>query len=633
MGNRRELRGLDLNIWLLAGATGIVTQLWLLYFNPVSPLLHGMGFLATVVFLTFVRLSARNLPTEGRHRVPWYDWLFAFSAFIPFLYAAGDYSLFVRRAAVPNPIDVWMGILAVALLFEAGRRATGLFLPALGLLGCAYALSSFVVPYEWGIAPTLTLRRVVGTLYMTELGLFSEPTQVALRWIFLFILFGQALSLAGGLQFFERLAIGVAGHRRGGPAYVSVLSSALIGTVSGSNVANVMMGGQFTIPLMIRVGYGRIHAAAIEAVSSTGGALTPPIMGAAALIMAELTSTPYAKVIAAAALPAILYYVAIATFVWGFTLRLGISAQGTREPLNVFELLAGFWYVPVSMGWLMWRVIQFYPLEHAAIQATGIAVLGGLITSFRSFSLPALKAALASFTDGLIEVALACGVSGVLVGVILVTGIGIELSGTIVALGKESLIIALFATMFVVIILGMAVPGIAAYIIAASVAAPPLAELGVPILAAHIFIFYFSLFAGLTPPVALTVFAAAGIAKSDPMATAVAAVKIAAPAYLLAYFVVLQPELLLLRGDVAAILHTFATAMLGVFSFAIGCSGAWFRKLGRFPRGLLVFSGVLLIHGSLLTDVIGLMAVMAIGAANWHQAQSDAEGHREPSTL
>ena len=612
MTNRRELAGADLLLWLGIGFVALLVQLWLLYLNPISPLLHAMGFLSIVMALTFLRYAPRKLPAGASQRVPWYDWLLAAACLVLLVHANTDYAQYVRRAAIPRPMDVWIGLFFVALLLEAGRRAMGLILPLIGIAAMAYALSGLIIPESWDFGPTLSLRRVVGTLTMTELGLFSEPTQVALRWIFLFVAFGQALALIGGDVFFERVSIRLAGGLRGGPAYISVISSALFGTVSGSNVANVMMGGQVTIPLMAKVGYGKTRAAAIEAVASTGGALTPPVMGAGALIMAEMANVPYSGIVASAVLPAILFYVAVTAYVYGATVKLGIGAGDMREETPAWRITLAYWPVLVGLVWLIWQIVDAYPLEHAALQATAIILVGGLITSRASYTLARLRDALAGLIDGTLEIGLACAISGILVGVILVTGLGIELSSVVISLGQSSLLLALVATMLVVMLLGMAVPGIAAYIIAASVCAAPLAELGVPLIAAHMFIFYFSLFAGLTPPVALTAFAAAGIAGSDPFRTGFLATAIAAPAYLLAYFMVLQPQLLLLGGSTGEITLAFISAFIGVTAFGLGVAGAIFAPLGTAARVALILAGVALVDAGLLTDVVGLAVVLVV---------------------
>jgi TRAP transporter 4TM/12TM fusion protein len=610
--NRRNLAGADLQLWLGIGFVALLVQLWLLYLNPISPLLHALGFLSIVMALTFLRYAPRKLAAGASQRVPWYDWLLAAACLVLLVHANTDYAQYVRRAAIPRPMDVWIGLLFVALLLEAGRRAMGLILPMIGIAAMAYALAGLVIPESWDFGPTLSLRRVVGTLTMTELGLFSEPTQVALRWIFLFVAFGQALALIGGDVFFERLSIRLAGGMRGGPAYISVISSALFGTVSGSNVANVMMGGQVTIPLMAKVGYGKTRAAAIEAVASTGGALTPPVMGAGALIMAEMANVPYASIVASAVLPAILFYVAVTAYVYGATSKLRIGAGDMTEDTPAWRITLAYWPVLVGLVWLIWQIVDAYPLEHAALQATAIILVGGLITSRASYTWAKLRDALAGLIDGTLEIGLACAISGILVGVILVTGLGIELSSVVISLGQSSLLLALIATMLVVMLLGMAVPGIAAYIIAASVCAAPLAELGVPLLAAHMFIFYFSLFAGLTPPVALTAFAAAGIAGSDPFRTGFLATAIAAPAYLLAYFMVLQPQLLLLGGTTAEIALAFVSAFIGVTAFGLGVAGAIFAPLGTAARVALILAGVALVDAGLLTDVVGLAVVLVV---------------------
>jgi TRAP transporter 4TM/12TM fusion protein len=604
--NRRQLRGFDSAVFSIGAAALLFGQLYLLYLAPISPLLHGLLFLSTIMALSFIKLAMLPIRGERGHSVPIYDYALAALALVPLLYAYQDYNAYVRRATLPNQTDVAMGILLVVLLLEAGRRSLGWILPILGGLAFLFAISGLVIPAEWGFAPRISLRRVVGTMTMTEIGLFSEPLQVALCWIFIFIVFGVALAVAGGLVFFEKVSIKVAGGVRGGPAYISVISSALFGTVSGSNVANVMSTGQMTIPLMTRVGYGRLYAGAIESVSSTGGALTPPVMGAAALIMAELANTPYLSVIASATLPAILYYIAIVMFVYAVTIKRGIAHDPQSVPDTGWQLLARYWIILLGIGWLLYRIISFYPLEHAALQASAILLIGALIYNREAFRPAAMQRTVNAVADGAIDITLACGVSGLLVGVILVTGLGIELSSTVVRLGETSLLLALIATMVVTIILGAAVPGIAAYIIAASVVASPLSQLGVPLLAAHMFIFYFSLFSGLTPPVALTAFAAASISGADPLRTAFVATTAALPAYLLAFFFVYQPELLLLAGSATDIVLVFATTAVGVAMMGLGGGGAIFVTLRMWERLALFAAGIALVEGSMFTDSIGI---------------------------
>lgn len=612
--NRRELQGFDAAIFSLGAVALLAGQIYLLYLAPISPLLHGLLFLSVIMALGFLKLSAVPIRSPRGHRVPIWDYALAAIALVPLAYAMVDFNAYVRRATLPNPTDVNVGLLLIVLLLEAGRRSIGWILPVIGALAVLYAVSNLFLPMEWGIAPRVSLRRVVGTMTMTEIGLFAEPVQVALRWIFIFIVFGVALTIAGGMTFFEKISIKAAGGVKGGPAYISVVSSALFGTVSGSNVANVMSTGQMTIPLMKRVGYGPLYAGAIESVASTGGALTPPVMGAAALIMAELANTPYLGIIASATLPAALYYLAIGAFVFAVTARMNIVSDPLTVPETGVHLLGRYWIVLVGVGWLLWRIISFYPLEHAALQASAILLFGALLYDPRAFLPRSLQQHVDSIATSAIDITLACGVSGLLVGVILVTGIGIELSSAVVRLGETSLLLALVATMTVTIILGAAVPGIAAYIIAASVTATPLAELGVPLLAAHMFIFYFSLFSGLTPPVALTAFAAAGISGADPLRTAVVATIAALPAYLLAYFFVFQPELLLLQGDAVDILRVAMTTAVGMVMMGFAGGGAILVRLMAWERLALFAGGVGLVDGGVMLDVAGVgLAALVVG--------------------
>ena len=589
---------------LVAGAILFVAvQLFLLYLRPISPLLHGIFFVTGLTAFAFLTLPAR---AGGRPNgtVPWYDYVLALLALVALIHPLLDYGAFVRRSAVTSTADLWVGLLMIALLLEATRRATGLILPVLALCFMLFAAATALgvdIPYF----PTLSIRRLIGTLYITELGIFSEATQVAVRWIFIFLVFGQCLLLAGGQTFFTEVSFKAIGNRRGGPAYMAVISSALFGTLSGSNMANVMTTGQFTIPLMKRAGYSPTMAGAIESVASTGGALTPPVMAAGALIMAEMTGTPYLRVIEAALIPAILFYASLFVYVWGITQRTTVVVVPREtEPENWSRLLVQYWPVLAGLGWLIWRIVTFFPLEFAGLEASAVLAVGALFTNRKAFNLQNLRNLLLGLIQGTRDVGLACACAGILVGVILVSGAGVELSQLVITIGKDNLLIALVLTMIVTMILGMGVPGIAAYIIAATVVASSLSQLGVPVLGAHLFIFYFSLFAGITPPVALTAFAAAGLAGGDPFRTGFQSMVLALPTYLVAFFFIYQPEMLLV-GEPLQIARATFTATIGVSAFALGTSGYLFGPISVPTRIVLVVAGLAFIDSGLLTNLVG----------------------------
>jgi len=579
----RDLRGAGAAVFTAASTLLIAGQFWALYVEPVSPLLHAQVFLAAVLGLGFLLLPHRR---GAGGTVPWHDWGLAALSLVPATHAARDFPAFVRRTVLTSELDIAMAVLLVALLFEVCRRSIGLVLPALALAFLAYALSGNVPAIGEAGVPAISVRRLAGTLYVAELGIFSEPIQVAVRWIFIFLLFGAFLILAGGKEFFGALALSLNRRRRGGPAYVAVGSSAMFGMLSGSNVANVMTTGQFTIPLMRRAGFPAVRAAAIESVASTGGALTPPIMAAGALIMAEFTGRPYFDIVAAATIPAALFYLGVVVYVSGLTRRLALVGPGPDDGAageSAGRLLLRHWPIPLALGWLVFRIADFYPVDRAGLEAI-VPLLAGILVQRRAALAPSrLFEALRGFVAPLVHIATACATAGILVGVILLTGAGVELSGALIAVGGESLVLALVLTMVVTIVLGMGVPGIAAYVIASSVIAAPLAALGVAPLAAHMFIFYVSLFAGLTLPVALTAFAAAGIAGTPPFRTAWAAMTMALPAYAIAYAFVLAPELLM-QADASTTAYRAAVCAAGVALFACGTAGYLRRRLRPWER-------------------------------------------------
>ena len=608
----RSLEGWSLAIYQTIATAMLLAQLYFLYLAPISPYLHGLFFLTGILILTFLRNAGWRGAAVGGRIHPADIGLCLFSI-VPLIYILQDFIGFVRRGSVPMSTDILIGVLFIALLIEAGRRVVGWILPVLALIAIAIALSALVLPSAFQIAPELSLRRVVGAIFQTELGIFSEPTQVAMRWIFLFLVFGQCLLLAGGQKFFIELAMSIAGKLRGGPAYMSVITSALFGTLSGSNMANVMVTGQFTIPWILRAGYSRTQAAAIESVSSTAGALTPPIMGAGALIMAELTGTPYSQVILAAILPAVLYYIALGAYTYGLTKRMDVEIieQPLTEP--VLKLCLRYWPVIAGLGWLVYQIVSMYPLERAVLEASAILLIGGLTSNAAAYTLQNGRDRVSDLAAQTVDIGLACALSGILIGVTLITGWGVETASLILGLGDWSVLLAMFATMVVTIVLGMGTPGVAAYIITASVVAAPLGDLGLFILGVHLFIFYFSNFAGITPPVALTAFAAAGIAKSNPFRTGFLAMVMALPTYIVAYAMVLRPELLM-QGAWTDIAYATASTALGVIMFALGSSGTLVGKSSWPERIVSVVAGLMLIDERLSTDIasMGIISVLLI---------------------
>lgn len=612
MSNRRRLTGVAAGVLFVLASVLVCGQFWFLYYRPVSPLFHGQLFLACLLSLSFLLFKPK---AGGSDSVPWYDWSLAFAALVPAAWAVHDFGAFVHRTALTLQTDIWMAALLVVVLLEACRRTIGPVLPILAIGFLLYALSG-QIPFlnDLGM-PSISLRRLAGTLYIMELGIFSQALQVAVRWIFIFLLFGAFLLMAGGDVFFSELGRQLNRSRKGGPAYVAISSSALFGMLSGSNMANVMTTGQFTIPLMRQAGYPPRTAAAIESVASTGGALTPPIMAAGALIMAEFTSRPYFDIIAAASIPAALFYLGLFIYVRGATERLDIRVVDAPDGNagGAWRLILRNWPILLSIGWLVYRIANFYPVERAGLEAIVPLMLGILINNRAALYPRAIAERLTGFIASLIEVGSACAASGVLIGVILMTGIGIELSQFMVGLGQENLLLVLFLTMIVTLVLGMGVPGIAAYVIAAAVVAGPLTQLGVPAIAAHLFVFYFALFAGLTPPVALTAFAAAGIARSPPFSTGVKSMILALPAYLVAYAFVLEPALLLEDADPLQIAYQCVICAAGVTLFAAGTSGYLVRPLNGVTRIVACGLGVAFVYPATFADAAALAGTILLG--------------------
>lgn len=596
----RRLRVGDALVFQTLSGGFVAGQLYFLYIEPISPYLHALMFNCAVLALAFIAFSFRApCGTGERDRVAWLDLVLAALAITPFLYAYVyvDLVRFLRRGSVPSQDDIMVGLLFLVLLLEAGRRVIGPILPGLALAALLISVSASYLPPEWHIVPQLSLRRVVGSMFQTEPGVFSQPVQVAMRWIFIILLFGQCLLLAGRREFFMKIATAAAG----GLAYMAVIGSALFGSLSGSNMANVMVTGQFTIRWIIRAGFSPRQAGAIESAASTAGALAPPIMVARALIMAEYTGVPYLTIVAAAIIPALLYYVTVRTYVFALTRRLGIEVAETAETERIRDLLMTYWPV---LGWLVWRIVTLYPLERAMLEACALLVIGGVLSNRPAYTASNGRDLMEGLTRQTVDIGIACAISGILVGAILITGWGVAIAGTILQLGSASALVALAATIVVTIVLGMGTPGVAAYIITAAVVAAPLGQPGLSLIAVHMFIFYFSNFAGITPPLALTASGAAGIAKSDPFKTGFLAMLMALPTYFLPCALVLRPELLLF-GEPGAILLSVIPTAIGVVFFSLGTAGAITQPLSVTERLGFVLGGVLLIEPAVITDAVG----------------------------
>ncbi|MEJ2203115.1 MAG: TRAP transporter fused permease subunit [Gemmatimonadota bacterium] len=563
-----------------------------------------LAFMAVLGFLGF-RGGKGDADLLVRGRVTrWSDWLLAALAVAVCLYLASQNQELVRRSGSPNGLDLAAGAVAVLVVLELARRTTGWGLVAVCVLALGYAVAGPILPgvlAHRGYGTT----RIIEHLFLSTEGIWGVPLGVSADFVYLFVLFGAVLDTAGGGSLLIALAHRVAGRTRGGPAKTAAVASAFMGSLSGSAVANVVTTGTFTIPLMKRAGFKPFFAGAIEAAASTGGQLMPPVMGAGAFILATWTNIPYVQVAAAAVIPALLYYVALLAAIhfragrMGLDPRQAVPAERVRDRLHLLLPLAAIVFLLASgrspMRAAFWGVMS------------GLAL--ALLRRTTRLSLADLRRVLEGAGRGAVQVAAACAAAGVVVGVASLTGIGLRMSELIVTLSGGNLLSALVLTALGSIVLGMGLPTTAAYVVLAALGAPALVALGVPLLAAHLFIFYFGAISNVTPPVSLAAFAAAGIAEAPPIRTAMSAAVLAGTGFLVPFMFVYGPSLLLV-GSVPAIALACITGMAGVTALAASAMGYARRTLRPWERAVLGAGALALIFPGVWTDLAGMMALV-----------------------
>jgi len=535
------------------------------------------------------------------------------------MYIVANYQSLVGRAGQTTAFDLVAGIIGILLVLEAARRVVGLPMIIVALVFITYA---FVGPYIPGKLAHRGARldTLVQHLYFTTEGIFGIPLGVSSTFIFLFILFGAYLERTGLGQLFIDLANSVAGWAAGGPAKVAVLSSALMGTVSGSSVANVVGTGSFTIPMMKKLGYKPEFAGAVEATASTGGQLMPPIMGAAAFLMAEFTNIPYSRIIAAAAIPALLYYFGVWSGVHYEAKKLGLRGLKREDlpKLKTILLERGHLIIPlIAIVYLL--ITGFTPMK-AALWAIILSILSSMIRKSTRIKPIEIIKGLEAGARGALGVIAATACAGIIIGVVTLTGLGLKLGSVLVDIANGNLVITLFFTMITSILLGMGVPTTANYVITSTIAAPAIVMIlaqkagldpnqvapAYILLPAHMFAFYFGIIADVTPPVALAAFAGAGIAKANPMKTGINATKLAIAAFLVPYIFVLNPQMLLFNVTPVGLIWMLVTSLIGITAVSAGVS-AWFRTTMTWPERILAFiGGLLMIDPGLVTDVVGI---------------------------
>ena len=559
------------------------------------------SFMACIVFVGFLVFPAKK-GTQKVNHMPWYDCVAMVLGTGAFLYFTfGAYAI-IQQGSSFAWYQIAIGIVGILALAEVCRRSVGL--PILIVAGCfvAYALI-------WGLSNPSFLKRLnmlVRTLFFSKEGIFSTPVNVCSKFIGVFIIFGAFLERTGIGDFFIQISNAIVGRFSGGPAKVAVVASAFEGMVSGSSVANTVGSGSITIPLMKKTGYTPEFAAAAEASASTGGQIMPPILGAAAFLMADYVQIPYANIALKAILPAVLYFAGVFITVHLEAKKLGLRGLSKDELPRLKPLMKQV-YLLLPLVLLIYLVsTSTRSIAYAASIAIVVAILVSLINKENRLTPKRFLEALAAGGQGMITVAAACGVAGIIAGTITMTGLANTLINGIVALANGQVIIALFLTMLCCIVLGMGVPTTANYCIMAATCAPILVRMGVPTIAAHFFVFYFGIVADLTPPVALAAYAGAAIAGANPMKTALQSTKLAIGAFIVPYVFALNPAMLFIDTTVGEVILIVLTSLIGIFGVSAGLEGHIFRHASWWERLLSTAGGILLIYPGLTTDLLGL---------------------------
>jgi len=564
------------------------------------------SFVAFIVFIGFLVFPAKK-GTQKANYIPWYDIVMLIAGTGSFLYYCFNASEIVARFSI-RPFEVIIGIVGILCLAELCRRSVGI--PILCVAGALliYALI-------WGSTNPSFFARITETvrvLFYSKEGILSTPINVCSKYIVMFIIFGAFLERTGIADFFIEIANALVGRFSGGPAKVAVVASAMEGMVSGSSVANTVGSGAVTIPLMKRTGYKPEFAAAAEASASTGGQIMPPIMGAAAFLMAETVGVPYASIVTKAILPAVLYFAGV--FI---TVHLEAKKEGlkglSREELPRLKKLLKQTYLLLPLFLLIYLVgTSKRSIAYAAAIAIITAIVVSMFNKEHRITPKRLLEALAAGGQGMITVAVACGIAGIIAGIIGVTGLAYLLFNGIVALAGNHVIVALFLTMLCCIILGMGVPTTANYCIMAATCAPILVQMDVPMVAAHFFVFYFGIVADLTPPVALAAYAGAAIAQANPMKTAITSTKLAIGAFIVPYVFALNPALLFIDTSIPEVILICITSLVGMFGVSMALEGYLLCNMRWYERIVSIIGGLLLIYPGAVTDIIGLLIVTVV---------------------
>lgn len=605
-------------VWSLA-------QLYTAAFGVFPPTLQRAPHVGVALLLIFLLYPMRR--GTRSNTIPWYDYIMAALSAVVAIYHVIYYRDLIMRAGAFTRMDMIISIIAILLVLEATRRLAG---PVVVVLATFFLLYGYFGPYFPGFLSHrgFSILRITTHSWISAEGILGVPIKVSSTFIFLFMIFAAFLKSTGIGDWLTELAVGLTGYATGGPAKAAVIASAAQGTVSGSSVANTVGTGSVTIPLMKSIGYRPEFAGAVEAAASTGGQLMPPIMGAAAFIMTEFTNIPYYQIALAAAIPAVLYFTGIFITVHFEAKRTGLEGLPRHQLPNWRKLLKEKWFLATPIVGIVYFLVAGYTPMKAAFYGILLCILASMILKETRISLWDIIKTLETGARSALPVVAACASAGIIVGIVTLTGLGVKLAGGIVKLAGGNIYLTMVFTMLTSLVLGMGVPTTANYIIQATVSAPALISLGVPPIAAHLFVFYFGIVADITPPVALAAFAGSGIAGSNPLRTGFEAFKLGFAAYLVPYIFVLSPVLVLVDVTPLGIIRALLTAIIGMLGIG-GASTGFFVTHGKaWERLLLFIGGVLMVDPGGYTDLIGfaLLAMVWFLQKRRAQAQDAAKG-------
>jgi len=597
---------------ILALGLGIFT-LYTCFTGLLTDVIQRSFFLAFVMPMVFLNAFTKKRKEYGPIMKST-GVLFAVLSGFVYTFTAFNYTKMGTTYGAFPPLYLIVATLGVLLVLEAARRIMGPAITIIAGVFIVYALFGKYLPGSlWNRGYSWT--RIVKTLYVSSAGVFSTPLGTASTIIIMFVIFGAFLEATRGSELFMDIAFALTGKRIGGPAKAAVVSSALVGCISGSASANVATTGVFTIPLMKKAGYSPEYAGAVEAVASTGSQIMPPIMGSAAFIIAETLGIPFKAIIAAAIIPALLYYISVYFSIHYESSKRGLTCMDAKDIPDARKTLRKYGLSIIPLFVLIAMIVMGYGAMYTALFATSFAIVLSFVNKNTRMSFKTIVSSLIKGCKGVMSIATACAAAGCVIGIISLTGLGLKLSSLIINISGGHLIVVLLLTEVALFVLGMGLPTAPAYMLVAVLVAPALTQLGVPELAAHMFVFYGACLSSITPPVAMAAYTAAGIANASPIKIGILAVKLAIATYIAPIFFVYSPELIGI-GTPSQIILAFISGVIGCFGLSIGIVGYLKTTLHPLLRVLTIGAGLMCIYPGIWTDSVGYTIILGIGIAN-----------------